>query len=118
MWLLVLAVVATLGVVVAQAQGLGTLAGEVVDRAGKPVVGARVYMQTADGRSPKTELTNQRGQFFFPQLPKGLYHVRAQMGDRASAWARNLEVKTGKQTDVKLVLKPKPKPTPPPKLSS
>jgi hypothetical protein len=66
------------------------------------VANARVIMQTASGGSPDATTTNDRGRFFFPQLPHGYYDVRASFSGKSSDWKQNVEVRTGKQTDVTL----------------
>ena len=91
-------------VAIAQDGGLGTLAGTVVDARGKPVAGARVIMQSAAGDNPDAAVTNSHGRFFFPQLRHGYYDVRATFRGKSSAWKHNLEVRTGKQTEVRLRL--------------
>ena len=83
---------------------MGTLAGYVLNARGKPVENARVIMQTAAGGSPDATTTNDRGRFFFPQLPHGYYDVRASFAGKTSDWMQNVEVRTGKQTDVTLRL--------------
>lgn len=88
----------------AQEGGLGTLAGTVVNAKGRPVAGARVIMQSAAGASPDATTTNAQGRFFFPQLAHGYYDVRASLAGKVSDWKHNIEVRTGKQTDVTLRL--------------
>ena len=82
--------------------GMGTLAGTVLGPSGKPVVGARVTSQGADGSHPQATTTNAQGRFFFPDLEHGYYDVRAYSNGAWSEWKHNIEVKTGKQTEVKL----------------
>ncbi|MBZ5501110.1 MAG: carboxypeptidase-like regulatory domain-containing protein [Acidobacteriia bacterium] len=84
--------------------GTGTIAGTVLDVHGKPVADATVTLQTADGRHPTTETTNAQGRFFFPQLAHGYYDVRAYHNGAWSPWKHNIEVVTGKQTEVTLHL--------------
>lgn len=84
---------------------LGTIAGEVLSTAGRSVTGARVFVQEAGGGKATTEITNRDGRFFFPQLRPGLYNVRANYRGQWSEWQRNVEVRTGHQTEVKLKLK-------------
>jgi len=88
----------------ADIKGLGTLAGTVVSASGKPVADARVTSQGADGTLPKSTTTNAQGRFFFPELKNGYYDVRAYRSGAWTEWKHNIEVKTGKQTDVKLQL--------------
>ncbi|MGA8145674.1 MAG: carboxypeptidase-like regulatory domain-containing protein [Candidatus Acidiferrales bacterium] len=103
--ILVFLLVATLAfAAAADTKGIGTLAGTVTNASGKPVAGARVTSQGADGSKPESTLTNGDGRFFFPELPKGYYDVRAYHSGAWSVWKHNIEVKTGKQTEVKLQL--------------
>jgi len=89
--------------------GMGTLAGTVVNSQGRPVAGASVTMQNADGQTPHATTTNEQGRFFFAQLPHGYYDVRAATHTSRSEWKHNVEIVTGKQTEVKLRLLPKPR---------
>jgi Carboxypeptidase regulatory-like domain len=82
--------------------GLGTLAGTVVGPNGRPIAGARVTSQEAGGSHPSATTTNSQGRFFFPQLAHGYYDLRAYSNGVWSGWKHNIEVKTGKQTDVTL----------------
>lgn len=84
---------------------MGTLAGVVLSAQGKPVVGASVTMQTATGGSPHATVTNSQGRFFFPQLIHGYYDLRATHKGWVSDWKHNIEVNTGKQTEIKLQLR-------------
>jgi len=88
----------------AQSGGMGTLAGTVLNAKGKPVAGASVTMENATGESPHATTTNAQGRFFFPQLAHGYYDVRAAHNGATSDWKHNVEVSTGKQTDVTLRL--------------
>lgn len=88
----------------AQQGGMGTLAGTVLNGRGRPVVGASVTMENASGGSPHATTTNAQGRFFFPELIHGYYDVRATHNGASSDWKHNIEVRTGKQTDVMLQL--------------
>jgi len=90
--------------------GMGTVAGTVINSSGKPVPGARVTLQGADGTAPQTTQTNTHGRFFFPELDHGYYDVRAYSNGAWSGWKHNVEVKTGKQTEVELRIIPPKKP--------
>jgi len=87
--------------------GMGTLAGTVLDPHGKPVDGASVTMQSATGGNPHATKSNAQGRFFFPELIHGYYDVRASSRGMASEWVHNVEVNTGKQTEVTLHLRAK-----------
>jgi hypothetical protein len=89
--------------------GMGTLAGTVVGTNGKPVAGSRVTLQDAGASHPDVTLTNAQGRFFFADLHHGYYDVRAYAGGAWSEWKHNIEVKTGKQTEVRLQVVAKPK---------
>ncbi|MGB0036480.1 MAG: carboxypeptidase-like regulatory domain-containing protein [Candidatus Acidiferrales bacterium] len=82
--------------------GLGTLAGTVVGANGAPIVGARVTSEQADGTHPHATTTNKQGRFFFADLVHGYYEVRAYHDGAWSDWKHNVEVNTGKQTEVTL----------------
>jgi hypothetical protein len=81
---------------------LGTLEGTVLRADGKPLEGARVTAEQAEGAHPHATLTNSDGRFFFPRLAPGLYSLRAYYKGTWSEWERNTEVKVGKGTDVTL----------------
>jgi hypothetical protein len=85
-------------------KGMGTLAGTVLSPGGKPVPDARVTSQGADGSHPQTTTTNAQGRFFFAELVHGYYDVRAYHNGAWTDWKHNIEVNTGKQTEVKLQL--------------
>ena len=111
--LVVLALFALPGVV--PAQSVGVLTGSVVSAGGQPVAGARVLIQTADGRRPFTVRTDAEGKFRVPRVRRGLYNLRAQAAGLWSAWKRNVLVRAGKSTSVTLRLalkKPAPQPAP------
>ena len=84
--------------------GMGTLAGTVTNAQGKLVSDASVTIQSADGKSPHATRTNAQGRFFFPELPHGLYDVRAYHKGMKSEWKHNVNVETGKQIEVSLKL--------------
>jgi Carboxypeptidase regulatory-like domain len=88
----------------AQEGGLGTLSGVVLNAKGGPVEGARVIMQSASGGAPDAARTNSSGRFFFPQLARGYYDVRASFAGKSTDWKHNIEVRTGKETNVTLRL--------------
>jgi Carboxypeptidase regulatory-like domain len=91
---------------------MGTLAGTVVGKNGKPVAGARVTSQNAGGDHSQVTTTNQQGRFFLPDLVHGYYDARAyHEGEWRSEWKHNVEVNTGKQTELTLRLVATSKPT-------
>ncbi len=90
-----------------QTGGMGTLSGVVLDAKGKPAADVSVFMQSASGDSPHATTTNAQGRFFFVELIHGYYDVRASTKGAVSQWKHNLEVRTGKQTNVTLRLVPR-----------
>jgi len=89
--------------------GMGTLAGTVVGANGKPVAGSRVTLEDAGASHPDVTLTNAEGRFFFAELRHGYYDVRAYSNGAWSEWKHNIEVKTGRQTEVRLQVVKKPR---------
>ena len=66
-----------------------TLSGTVLDAAGKPVAGARVYLVKAPGAVPDTAaLTGADGRFVLGAALPGAYEVACTSDDLGSASAR------------------------------
>jgi virginiamycin B lyase len=85
-------------------QAPGSLDGLVVDAKGEPVAGAQIVWQIADGNQPHALKSDARGHFLITHLWSGLYHLRASMGNASSDWARNVLVRPGAMSSVKLRL--------------
>ena len=81
---------------------LGKLAGRVLGPNDAPVAGARVTVETADGRHPHATSTDAHGHFSFPDILAGTYETRAYWDGAWSDWRHNLIVRAGKTTDVTL----------------
>jgi len=101
------AVLALAAVAAPRPGGLGTVAGQVLSANGKPVAGARVTLQAAEGHRIQIAETNDQGRFWFASLPEGQYDVRASYEDRVSEWRHGVWVAPGEQTNVVLHLHPK-----------
>ena len=84
----------------------GTLGGQVLGTDGKAISGARVLLQTSDGKAPRSTETNAQGRFWFPMLPAGLYDARAYSQGSISEWRQNVLV-VGRQTSITLHLRPR-----------
>jgi hypothetical protein len=82
----------------------GTLAGFVLDAAGKPVANAAVTMQTSDGLRPHATRTDSRGHFEFVRFATGQYDLRAEAKGEFSDWAKRMVIRAGKTTEVTLRL--------------
>jgi len=89
---------------VASRDRTGTLEGTVVSANGKPVAGARVTAQNSDGMHPRATSTNSEGRFFFTRFLPELYDLRAYHNGVWSDWHRNITVRSGKATNVTIVL--------------
>jgi hypothetical protein len=74
----------------------------------RPVAGAHVFLQPSDGRSPHAVTTDSHGHYIFKGLYQGFYDLRAQHEGRASAWQKNVNLKTGAQITLNFKLKPLP----------
>jgi Carboxypeptidase regulatory-like domain len=80
--------------------------GTVLERNGKPAVGANVMIERSDGSSPSATRTDSEGRFLFRFVLSGLYDIRASHGASATAWHHNIMVHAGKETVVNLRLEP------------
>jgi len=90
-----------------------TLDGIVTEADGTPVAGAKVVIQTSDGKNPRGAKTDAKGHFAFRSLRHGFYDVRASRENRSSEWVRNLVVRSGTIVTVTLVLPEKTSPPSP-----
>lgn len=93
-----------------QRSARATIDGTVTEADGTPVAGAKVVIQTSDGKTPRGAKTDARGHFAFRSLRHGFYDVRASRGKRSSEWVRNLVVRSGTIVTVTLVLPEKSEP--------
>jgi hypothetical protein len=92
----------------------GILQGVVVNSKDAPVARAAVFVQSADGTSPRAYRTDARGNFHIPYLRMGLYDVRAEGAGMWSEWNHNVVIRSGKSVNVKLKLvRSEPPPAPP-----
>ena len=87
-----------------------TIDGTVTEADGTPVAGAKVIIQTSDGKTPRGAKTDANGHFVFRSLRHGFYDIRASREKRSSEWVRNLVVRSGTIVTVTLVLPEKNEP--------
>ena len=80
----------------------GNLSGVVVDASGAVVQGAKVTITGAIGT--KSDSTNPDGQFLFPLLTPGFYSLKVEKGSFKSADVKNVEVVTGKTSNLRVSL--------------
>src|SRR5258705_11301719 len=93
----------TFGGLPLEAQNTG-IAGVVKNAAGKPVVGALVKVKN-DGLGLAFTVVSQReGKYITPNLPPGKYQVQTFGGANQSTPAGSVEVSSGRQTKLDLVL--------------
>ncbi len=90
-------------------QPTGVLHGRVLWPDGKPVEGARVMVQSSDGRWPRALSTDAEGRFRLTRTI-GPYDLRARANGRWSKWTRNVRVKAGEETGVTLRIPAAPPP--------
>ena len=121
---------------VTKSEGTGTINGELLDKDGKAVAGAKIVLAKAMGRDQKrqrkeaspdaaaskpepttgkarprpervtTATTDDDGKFTLNEVPAGEYTVRAQVKGGGTAVAR-VTVTAGKAADVAMTLKPR-----------
>ncbi|MGH9704447.1 MAG: carboxypeptidase-like regulatory domain-containing protein [Candidatus Acidiferrales bacterium] len=92
----------------------GSISGRVLGFDGSPVSDARVTLESAQARSPRTQITDEDGQFHFKKIYPGLYDLRAYGHGFWSEWHHNVLVRKDRQitVDLRLLRKqasPKPK---------
>ncbi|HMF57759.1 MAG TPA: TonB-dependent receptor [Pyrinomonadaceae bacterium] len=88
----------------AQQPAAATLTGRVLDPNGAVIMGAHVTaMQKATGIKRATT-TNDEGVFVFPNLPVGVYEVRAQAGNFAERVFSSFELQVGQTTNLDIPL--------------
>src|SRR3954467_722325 len=98
--LVLLSATAVLGQGSAESSVRGNLAGNVVDASGAVVTGAKITISGPTGT--KSDTTNQEGQFLFPLLTPGFYSVKVEKGSFKTADVKNVEVVTGKTSNVRV----------------
>jgi hypothetical protein len=88
----------------AQRSGYATIDGVVTEAEGTPVAGAKVMIQTSDGKKPRAVKTDAKGHFAFRSVRHGMYDIRAAVKERSSEWMRNVACKPGTIVTLTLVL--------------
>ncbi len=85
-------------------EGPGSLDGVVVNTKGAPVRDALVVWQISDGEEAHAVHSDAQGHFHISGLWTGLYEVRASVEDASSDWVRNVLVRPGTASILKLRL--------------
>jgi len=110
--MLVLALLAS-GGMLANAQNTGTISGIVKSAADEPVAGAFVKIRNADLGMSWMVVSQAQGRFSTPSILPGRYTVQALAGDHQSDAGAPVEVKSGAQAKLDLVLSAPLKISPP-----
>jgi hypothetical protein len=102
--LLVVLLLVSCGLAMAQETTTGSLAGVVVDTQGNPVPGATVTVTS--GQGSKVFTTDTSGRFLAPFLTPGVYSVKVELSGFSAAEQKNIDVRLGQRLELKqLVLK-------------
>src|SRR5579883_1701676 len=85
-------------------QSTGTVAGIVIDQAGKSIMGAAVKVKNAAGTSSGTVLTDAEGRFSVSNLPAGTYSVETSAPGFALNTRREVRVSDQGSPDLSITL--------------
>jgi len=80
----------------------GALFGQVLDADGKPLPGVSVTITSASLQGSRVTTTNTAGEYTFPLLPPGKYHIEAALSGFDSQVRDNAEVSLNKVTKVNI----------------
>ena|ERR1700683_4916403 len=81
----------------------GVVHGVVLGLNGKVVPYVHVYLEPSGSTKQQVSITSEDGLYEFPNIPPGSYELKAQRGNKESAWQRNVAMKAG--GDVNLTLR-------------
>jgi hypothetical protein len=99
---LLVGLVLSVGGVLSQTSSSGSIAGEVKDERGQPVVGAKVRaIELRTNRTRAETTTDEGGRFVLSELAPGRYALVVSSPDHEPAVVRSLEVKAGRETALK-----------------
>ncbi len=84
----------------------GSIHGTVVDKTGKPIAGATVYLSSPSLLGTRIYVTDKTGQFDFPALAPGLYKASAEMPGYESIVRDKIALYTGMNFLVRFELGP------------
>ena len=87
----------------AQSAGSGTIRGSVLDPSGGAIKGATVEIRNPVSRYSKSVLTNEQGNFEFPNLPLNNYHLVTSAVNFQSK-QQDVDVRSGVPVEVKIAL--------------
>jgi len=101
---------ATLGIVaallfggegaLAQMRIVGVISGVVTDPSGAVVPNAKVTLQDEENGATKATMTNQSGQYLFPDLPFGLFQIKVVAAGFQTSITSKISVVASQTTDV------------------
>jgi len=99
---LLVGLVLSVGGALSQTSSSGSIAGEVKDERGQPVVGAKVRaIELRTNRTRAETTTDEGGWFVLSELAPGRYALVVSSPDHEPAVVRSLEVKAGRETALK-----------------
>src|SRR5262245_36885336 len=101
--MLVIAALCT-GTVAAQSRTRGTLSGIVEDSTGNRVPNANVTL--TGGYGTETTTSNDNGEFQFSNLIPAYYDIKAELTGFRPGTMRNMEVRVGEVSTLRVVLQP------------
>jgi hypothetical protein len=80
------------------------LDGTVADQSGAVIPGVTVTLTNVETNVAQTAISNDSGQYVFPQVQFGTYRVSAELSGFKKSVVENVQVEVGSPTTVKLVL--------------
>lgn len=83
----------------------GSIYGEVIDENGSPLEDVHVLL-LSELISPRTSTTSPAGRFRFANVPPGVYSATFQVKGYTEVKQEEIDVTTGSNIDVKIILKP------------
>lgn len=84
----------------------GSIKGKIIDKQGKPITGAYVYVSSPSLVGIEYFLTKSSGYYFFPELPSGIYKLTVEAPGFTTAIIDGLKVETGKTINLPIILEP------------
>src|SRR5215212_682718 len=103
-WIVVLAVMLSLGTPAGAQLQTGSLFGTVADPQGAPLPGATVTL--SGGGAPQVQSTDEQGRFRFPGLPPGEYHLESRLEGFSPVEYPGLVISVGRNTEIQVALSP------------
>lgn len=84
----------------------GAIQGRVGDKAGRPIVGAAVFLSSPAMQGQRLALTGAQGGFDFPSVPAGVYALSAEMPGFVTLIQEGIRLRTGESRFLRIDLTP------------